>query len=378
MGLYTGVLFGLFLLGFFTRPNTNSFRKRWYLFLSFGCMAVISALRKYTVGRDLTAHYFKMFSQIIRLNWDQLNTTDYEAGYVAFYKLIGLFTTNPQWMIAVHAVLVVGISGWFIYRNSDDVVFSTFLFIADNTWFMYMNILRQSLSVCMFLVALEVWKRKNWHIRRYVLFVAASLLSMQFHSSGIISFVVPLLDCLHFRRREFFASLVALAASFFLYDRIFMFISALISVKRNYAAFYVTSGAAINLISIYGVASSLMFFFLAGFVLVFRRKRRKKRRTPRRKQAVHLSDSMLLHLCVMLLICKVTGLRINIMGRMSYYFSPCIWILVPRTLAQMRLPSNRYITETGILVLMIVAFLWIGTDSGYLLYGTVPYTPFWG
>ena len=204
MTIYLVALFGLMLYGACKNHNTTIRRRKIYTFVAFACLALIAMLRSYNVGRDLQSHYYKTFLRVVNMDWNNLFTLGYENGYLVFYKLISMFTDNGQWMIAIHALFVIGITGWFIYRNSENVVMSTFLFITTNTWFMYMTMMRQAMAVCIVLIALEIWKRKDWKIKRYVLYVAIVILAMQFHSSAFIAFFMPIFDYLPFKRKHIF------------------------------------------------------------------------------------------------------------------------------------------------------------------------------
>ena len=129
MWVYIFVLVLFMFLGNTMQPNTIEKKSKNYLIIIFGILILVSMLRDYSVGRDLYTHYYKNFAVLRNLDWSKCASTSYEVGYVIFNKVVGLFTDDGQWMIAMHALFVVGISGWFIYKNSDDVVISTFLFI---------------------------------------------------------------------------------------------------------------------------------------------------------------------------------------------------------------------------------------------------------
>ena len=80
---------------------------------------------------------------------------------------------------------------------------------------------------------------------------------------------------------------------------------------------------------------------------------------------------------LVLVVCRITGLKINIMARMTYYFMPFVYILLPRAIASFRNYSNKKIVKYGIYALMTAAFVWLTYRSAASMYGTVPYQFFW-
>ena len=377
MAIYLIALFGLMLYGGCANHNLTKKRKKRYIVFSFACLAIISMLRSYNVGRDLQAHYYKTFLRVVNLDWNNLFTLGYENGYLVFYKIISMFTSDGQWMIAIHALIVIGITGWFIYRNSDNVVMSTFMFITTNTWFMYMTMMRQAMAVSFVLVALEIWKRKDWRIKRFVLYVLVVILAMQFHSSAFIAFIIPIFDYLPFKRKHILISTIVMIASFALYNQLFKAVSLLQIGKRDYTEFYSSSGEAINIISLYFVFIYALIFIIGTVSLVYYKGEENQSSNLNVTDESGFSNSFILYMVLVLEVCRITGLKINIMARMTYYFMPFVYILLPRAIASFRNYSNKKIVKYSIYVLMTVAFVWLTYRSAATMYGTVPYQFYW-
>ena len=311
------------------------------------------------------------------MDWNNLFTLGYENGYLVFYKIISMFTSDGQWMIAIHALIVIGITGWFIYRNSDNVVMSTFMFITTNTWFMYMTMMRQAMAVSFVLVALEIWKRKDWRIKRFVLYVLVVILAMQFHSSAFIAFIIPIFDYLPFKRKHILISTIVMIASFALYNQLFKAVSLLQIGKRDYTEFYSSSGEAINIISLYFVFIYALIFIIGTVSLVYYKGEENQSSNLNVTDESGFSNSFILYMVLVLEVCRITGLKINIMARMTYYFMPFVYILLPRAIASFRNYSNKKIVKYSIYVLMTVAFVWLTYRSAATMYGTVPYQFYW-
>ena len=376
MTIYLVILLGLMLYGGCRNYNVTNKRKRIYIYIAFSCLTLVAMLRSYNVGRDLQGHYYNTFLAVVNIDWNNLFTLGYENGYLIFYKLISLFTDNGQWMIAIHALFVIGVTGYFIYRNSENVVMSTFLFIATNTWFMYMTMMRQAMAVCFVLIALEIWKRKDWRIKRYVLYVVIVILAIQFHSSALIAFFLPIFDYLPFKRKHIIVSIIVMIVAFILCEQLFELTSLLQIGKRDYTEFYSSSGEAINMISLYFVVIYILIFAIGILSLVYYNKFGQSRGIVRTDEK-GFSNSFLLYMVLILIVCRVTGLKISIMSRISYYFIPFVYILLPRSINSFRNVNNKKIVKFVMYFFMMVAFIWMAYTSAASMYGTIPYQFFW-
>lgn len=378
MNIYLMVMGACMLLGIVMQPR-RQIKKKNYLLASFLLIIIVSSLRHYSVGKDLYGHYYNSFTSLQNLSWKLIGSTSYETGYVAFNKVIGTFTNNPQWMIAIHSLLVMGISGWFIYKESDDPALSTYMFITTNTWFMYLTMFRQSLAICIILIAWEVWGIQSWKWRRYILFWGLVFLATSFHSSAIMFVLLPLVDQLKFKKKHILYSVFAMIFVMVFYNRVFQLASSIIGVRRDYADFYSNSGAAINLISIYGVAINLLIFIIAYISLVYYRgKERVEQKFGNECGRIGSSRiDTILYMVLFYLLCKICGLRVNIMGRMAYYFGPFTWILVPKSIAGFSSVQNKRIVRYGLYIIMGLAFCAIAYRAANTLYGVVPYRFYW-
>ncbi len=385
MTIYIAAIVVVLLLGLLMKPNSTKKRKREYMIIVFTIVILISALRKYTVGKDLAGHYYNTFLRIRNLPWNvALNVTSYEKGYVGFYKIVGAIFNDPQWMIVIHSFFVFGIIGWFIYKNSEDVVLSVSLFILCNIWFMEMTMMRQAMAVSMGLVATEIWKHTEWKTRRYVLFGLTVLPAVSFHSTGIVIAVFPLFEYLPFKRKSIFWTSLALMIVFVLYDYVYKFMAGIISFTRDYKDFYEGTEygtASINLFALYELFIAVFCFALAYWIMVYRsgspRVTKMENINKIDEDNLVLNDNYLMYMVLLLVMCRMLRLRIYIITRMAYYFIPFIWILYPRAIKNMKGASNRFIVRVFIYTLFIVIFLIIGYKKAGDYYGTVPYVFFW-
>lgn len=373
------ITFGILMLyGISINHNASKSRRKYYIIFAFTVLTVLSMVRSHNVGRDLKSHYFDSFYRVINMGWSELSGLAYENGYSAFNKVISLFTSNGQWMIAIHALFVVGITGWFIYKNSENVVMSTFLFITTNAWFMYMNIMRQAMAVCMILIGTEILKQKKLSIIRYLLFVLIILFAMQFHTSAIVAIIIPIFEYIPFKRIHIILSSFGMVAAFILSSFIFKLLSLFQIGKRDYTEFYASSGAVINITSLYFVFIYILFFAIGILSLVFYKKKKASYKDEACiSNSKEYSDSFLLYMLLATILCRIVGLRISIISRMSFCFMPYSFILVPRAINAINGELDRKIVKYAVYGLMTLAFIVLGYTNAAVLYGTVPYQFFW-
>ncbi|SFQ28035.1 EpsG family protein [Butyrivibrio proteoclasticus] len=92
------------------------------------------SLRKYTVGNDLHYQYYRNFIQYHDLPWKYIYSvrTRYEPGFLTFFKICGLISDNPQVMIIIHSLFVIGVFVYFFYENCDNLPIAIYLFVTLN------------------------------------------------------------------------------------------------------------------------------------------------------------------------------------------------------------------------------------------------------
>ena len=109
------------LYGFLTHANRNNFRKKQFVFVVFGIMTLISALRASTIGIDLDLHYAKNYELISSVNWSDIPifavSKQYEVGYCYFTKLLTYISTDVQFYIIFTSVVIYGVHGYFFYKK---------------------------------------------------------------------------------------------------------------------------------------------------------------------------------------------------------------------------------------------------------------------
>ncbi len=159
----------------------------WFLVgISLLLTAAMAGLRDYTVGADVLTYGNGTFYAALRNHSliSCLDRIDLEDGYVAINYFISRFTDNLHWFYFIIALLMNIFVFAALHRYKKNNAFSEALgmFIYYCTFYnQSLNILRQSLAVAIFFLAISYMFEKKY-IKYTILCIAAAL----FHISAII------------------------------------------------------------------------------------------------------------------------------------------------------------------------------------------------
>lgn len=401
MTVYIVLLIALFLGEIMFYPSMGERNKRIYAWYAFALVGGLSMLRKYTVGMDLWGHYYKSFKIISNIKWRELfyYKTRYEKGFVLFFRVLASITKNPQFMIAVYSIIVIGFFCYFFYKYSENITMAIVLFIAFNHWFTVLSMMRQMLAVCIGMIGIEFLIAKNKGAWRFIVTVLCFLLAMQMHYSAIILFVFIPIYFMRFRVKELIASLVvflALLLSTTFVDNINDLIQIVVNQNSTLRAQYYSIlskdisdfGQNVQLVSLYGIVTSIGTLALGILAL----KNKKVMISVGNKILVDvahdepekntesslLSDDFLIYSVLILSMLRLLTVRIDLIHRFSHYFFPFMYILLTRAISRIQSDSKRKLIKALIYGVCIVAFVMI--NASYLnlkMYHTVPYEFFW-
>ena len=369
MAVYIIVLLLSILLGVFIDPRKNRRNKILYIFIAMVMLITVSALRSYVVGTDLKDHYYDSFRIYAKHSLEyQLANSPYDVGYIIFYRIVYFFTNNPQWMIALHAIIVHSIIGYFIYKNSEDPRASVFIYITYNTFFMNMAMMRQSMAIAFGLLALEALKNKT--LRRKILYICLMIVAISLHSSAIVMLICPILSKIKANKKTIVLIVLISLFTLIAFNGIFNSVSQLISLRKDYGTFYADDIATVNATAILSVFMGVYAIILAYFCLY-------KNRKNSSKNDSYYSDDHILLLVLIFTVTRAFRLQIGAMARLSECFLPFLWIIIPRSFERIGNTQNKRVLKAAFYVTMIIIFIIQGYHNGSVLYGVVPYVPFW-
>lgn len=383
MAVYFALAAIIGLYGTAIHANTDQRRRKRFVIVAFALMILLAGLRSPSVGIDLRQHYARNFTNIASYDWSQLAsfTTPYEIGYCYYTKFLTLISTDVQFYIFVTSFIIYAAIGYFIYKESTDVVMSTELVILSCLYYMFMNIIRQGMAVAIVLVGF-VWldySRRN--LKDYVKFAIMIILASTFHSSAILCLSIILFDRLKFTKKQILIGGAFTALIYTFYMQIYVRVVGFFGSGNNYER-YLTGSESVGNFNTQSLVNFLLAFFaflLGYYVLVWKKKSVKNifAEDVENEYGLEKRESTMLFLVLIASVCRLLLFRMNIMNRFTYYFIPFLYILYPYTIDIMTLRSNRLIMRALVYCVFALYFVWMTTTYASPFYGTVPFEFFW-
>lgn len=371
------------LYGFLTHANRNNFRKKQFVFVVFGIMTLISALRASTIGIDLDLHYAKNYELISSVNWGDIpifaTLKQYEVGYCYFTKLLTYISTDVQFYIIFTSVVIYGVHGYFFYKKSEDVILSSSLFMFFCLFYMYMNIVRQAIAVSILLMAYLIFSESKKKVHNYVVFVLLVILASVFHSSAILCLVYLLFDKLKFTKIHMLLGIVVTALLYVGYSFVYNFVLSILGGNDKYSSYLDSEEFGVgymNLQSIYYVIITLGAFLLGYYILVWKDKTSHKL-FAKQEYKVKSNESFMLYMSFIAFACRLLIFKMSIITRFTFYFIPFVLILYPYAISKFKRRSNRIILNLTVYGVCLIYFVWVTLSNADTLYGVVPYEFFW-
>lgn len=371
------------LYGFLTHANRNNFRKKQFVFVVFGIMTLISALRASTIGIDLDLHYAKNYELISSVNWSDIPifavSKQYEVGYCYFTKLLTYISTDVQFYIIFTSVVIYGVHGYFFYKKSEDVILSSSLFMFFCLFYMYMNIVRQAIAVSILLMAYLIFSESKKKIHNYVVFVLLVMLASALHSSAILCLIYLLFDKLKFTKIHMLLGIVVTALIYVGYSSVYKFVLSILGGNDKYSSYLGSEEYGVgymNLQSIYYVIITLGAFLLGYYILVWKDKTSHKL-FAKQEYKVKSNESFMLYMSFIAFACRLLIFKMSIITRFTFYFIPFVLILYPYAISKFKRRSNRIILNLTVYGVCLIYFVWVTLSNADTLYGVVPYEFFW-
>ncbi len=303
-------------------------------------LGLLGALRGSGIGDD----YF-MYRMIFRsshsVGWLSVGKLSIEPGYSILNKVVGIFSNNFQWVLAVCSFLAILGVAYFIKKYSKYPIISIWLYITIGMYQMNFTVMRQSIAISLILFAYRyAVERKPW---KFVLMV---LLATSFHYTafvfGIVYFLVnkPILE--RHKIRDF-SLLLLLTFCLPLFRKI-------LEMVLSYTKYRIYIGGRT------GEGDSLLFlyFVILLFVCIIGRSKRAEQ-VP--------GYSHLYLFCVLTCLTQSFALMIELINRVSLYFSIPMLLLLPNTIDRFDRNSKR-IAGSALMVMALGYYIFVMLNPG--------------
>lgn len=381
MAIYFVLAVFIYLYGKLYRANGSNRRRKIYLIVTFGVLILVAGLRDPSVGTDLAGHYAKRYNMIGSYSWSQISTFSatigYEIGYCYFTRFLHFFSSDVQFFVFATSFLMCAAFGYFIYKESTDVVLSAELMLFNCFYYRFMTMMRQGLAISIILVAYTLLNGSERKLKDYIKFALLILLASTFHSSAILCMLMILFDRLKFTKKQIIFGVGAMVAFYLFYMNFYTVALNFFGTGNNYER-YLTSATEgvgnINMQTIYNFLLAFVPFLLGYYVLVWEKKKEKHLfKDDKNMYCLKKNESFLLYMVLIASTFNLLVFRMNILNRFSLYFTPFVLILCPYAISSMKLKSNKPIVRACIYFMFGVYFVWLTITKAAEFYGVVPY-----
>ena len=377
MAIYFVLAVFIYLYGKLYRANSSNRRRKIYLIVTFGVLILVAGLRDPSVGTDLAGHYAKRYNMIGSYSWSQIPTFSatigYEIGYCYFTRFLHFFSSDVQFFVFATSFLMCAAFGYFIYKESTDVVLSAELMLFNCFYYRFMTMMRQGLAISIILVAYTLLNGSERKLKDYIKFALLILLASTFHSSAILCMLMILFDRLKFTKKQIIFGVGAMVAFYLFYMNFYTVALNFFGTGNNYER-YLTSATEgvgnINMQTIYNFLLAFVPFLLGYYVLVWEKNLFKD---DKNMYCLKKNESFLLYMVLIASTFNLLVFRMNILNRFSLYFTPFVLILCPYAISSMKLKSNKPIVRACIYFMFGVYFVWLTITKAAEFYGVVPY-----
>ena len=343
-------------------PQDSRVSKSYFIVISLLMIAVIG-LRDRDVGLD-TNHYNNIFNSLANRDFDYLfdpilDETGREKGFVFIQILLNKLNIPFEGFNIIYAVFNISVISLFIYKKSNIVWLSYFLYIAFGMFVLDMTMVRQ--ITAMSIVILAVMYDKNETLYDFIKFAVIVYLASLIHSSAIICIPVWFIFKIPYNTKTLLAAFCIVAVSYMAKSYTVQFVSQFatnISDRYENAAAAMQEGDAGLKLYLMILATVLLGSFKNGFL----------------QDKFNLKMHYLLILMLILFPAVQGGGAIM---RAYYYFYIFMIVYIPNMLNGLREGSDRPIY-------IIVVSLYIGVGLAMYIssiindgYGVVPYEFFW-
>lgn len=211
--------------------------RRFYTFSYWGffiALVLIAALR-YRLGTDSVTYEngYIDFPSIWELEKFKFSAIRYEPGFLAFASIPRSISSDFTLFQFFHAFVVNLVIFWFIKSNSTHRFLYLTLYFIVMYFNLNMQVLRESLAVCCFLLAWPAFRDGKW-----LLYYLLTLLACTFHTSAFLLLMLPLF-CLPgikqffvFGWRTLFISLFIVVVGLYIQSRFSAVFSAMAFTQR--------------------------------------------------------------------------------------------------------------------------------------------------
>ena len=315
-------------------------KKLIFLCLAFAILVFIVGSRsEYSAANGDVYGYLKWYRRAIWMSSvDYLQYDAMEKGYLILNDVLAWFVPWDRFILYFQAALCTGIMFWYLYRNVDNVFLAVIVYICLGSWQFFLTAFRQSIAICICLIAFEFIKKKK--LSSDIAGVLLVALATTIHTTAWVCLIVFLLR--RFRLGKWFIIFCALAvlAVSFVVDDLVEFVND--TLGRTYEAHSQHGNVFAGVIPILIYVVTLMLCYLAW------------------RYNNSFADEYSFEIKILALGLCLYFFRYNttVFERISFYFTPVIAVLLPASIERQKLKSERKVIKGFCIGLCVLLFMY--------------------
>lgn len=249
--VYLILLLFILFLNFHFEVRNNKYLDTFFYNLLLICFILLAGLR-YRVGGDSLAYvdYFSNLPNLSELSTFNFLEQEYNPLWYVFNAIIKSIFDDFIFFQFVHASIINIVIFNFIKKNLNNKYIGILFYFLFYYLYYNMEILRESLSIILFLIAVPCLLKRKWFY--YYIYATIAIL---IHSSAIVLFILPILIG-KFNFKHFAILLLSLVVVGFF--NLNLFIQSLSIFEQIDKKLFVYSDLKIN---IFGIISQMLIIF---------------------------------------------------------------------------------------------------------------------
>lgn len=365
LGLY---LFGIGIIivlarNCFFKKNTEKNKKCLFV-IAFVLLVLLLGCRnaQYDYGSDLNNYYRAFERAIASTNLKKFISENYmEQGYLCLNWIMARFIKWPQFIVFFQAAFCCGLTLRYIYKHSTDMMMSIIGFLSLGLFQIYLTGFRQSMAISICLVAFEKAEEKKFF--RFILYV---ILATMIHQTAIVYLVVYLLTNIRVSKLSIICSLGVIFV-------VWQFVPEIVQLgntlfEKEYEGTFVgnSTGGLINVFI--GVAIIALMAYRIRSLNRSNLGRGIMYKKDRIDQNAYYPNFRMFH--SLFLGTGIYALRYQalILERISYYFIPTMFILLPEVIRKGFAKRDTKILRIAATIGMLFLTYWRSRNTEYIAF----------
>lgn len=309
------ILVSTFVLGALARLLKKENQKPLLLFFIL-IMIMFIVMSGYRDGIGDTGMYKHTYNLIVQ---EPSNSDGYEKGFIFFITMLTKISPDPQFMLIVTSIITQGLIIWFLRKYSSLFELELFMYIASGYFLTTMNGIRQAMASSIMLLG-----SKFLIERKFIPYMVLTLLISTIHTSALIMIPVYFIANNNNWSKNFIQTIIILFI-------VTMFGGIIMNI-----GFKLLQGSRFEQYSEFDEGGSNILRTLVSMVpvvLAYIQRNRLKEIFPQCNIFVNLS---IVNMLIMAL-----SLYNWIFARMTYYFMPYTFVLLPYTIKSIEIKEQR-------------------------------------